>query len=109
MELSLRPPRASAAQLPAAAALSPEARAALAARLARAQRRLLRHSLWRPPTHRICLRRSQYMVIRLAALDLQWSAVKEEKDATLLWMDRWEQGELQNLAPPRKVCVRARG
>ena len=77
--------------------------AALAARLARAQRRLLRRHLWQPPTHSICLRRCLYMAIRQAALDLGWSTVRDEKDATVQWIDRWESSELANLVAPRKV------
>ena len=76
---------------------------AVAARLARAQRRLLRRYLWRPPTHSICLKRCLYMAIRQAALDLGWSTVRDEKDATVQWIDRWESSELSSLVPPRKV------
>ena len=44
-----------------------------------------------------------YMAIRQAALDLGWSTVREEKDASVQWIDRWESAELSNLVAPRKV------
>lgn len=71
-------------------------------RLARAQRTLL-SNLWHPQKHRICLRRSKYMVVRMASRALHWSTVKEDKDSSVVWLDRWESGDLMNLAPPRKV------
>ena len=75
----------------------------LSVRLARAQRRLLRRYLWKPPTHSICLRRCLYMAIRQASLDLYWRTVRDEKNATVIWIDRWESSEISNLAAPRKV------
>jgi hypothetical protein len=75
----------------------------LSARLARAQRRLLRRFIWQPPPHSICLRRCLYMAIRQASLDLGWSTVRDERDASVQWIDRWESGELSNLAAPRKI------
>jgi len=71
-------------------------------KLARAQRTLL-SNLWHPQKHRICLRRSKYMVVRMASRALHWSTVKEDKDSSVVWLDRWESGDLMNLAPPRKV------
>ncbi len=73
-------------------------------RLARAQRTLL-SNLWHPQKHRICLRRSKYMVVRMASRALHWSTVKEDKDSSVVWLDRWESGDLMNLAPPRKVSL----
>ena len=93
----------STALVAAAPPTAPPSPAALAARLARAQRRLLRRHIWQPPTHSICLRRCLYMAIRQAALDLGWSTVRDEKDATVQWIDRWESSELANLVAPRKV------
>jgi len=69
-----------------------------------AGQRTLLQKLSRPPRHKICLRRAKYMVVRMASRALQWSTVKEDKDASLIWLDRWESGDLMNLAPPRKVC-----
>ena len=95
MLTAARPPRGEAS--PAAE------QAALLARLARAQRRLLRRHLWKPPTHAICLRRCLYLVIRSASLELGFSTVRDEKDATMQWIDRWDSSELSSLAAPRKV------
>jgi hypothetical protein len=74
------------------------------ARLAAWQRALLsRRGIWRVQRHRISLKRSKYMVVRVATSEMKWSSVKEDKDASIVWMDRWENSDLSNLAPPRKV------
>jgi hypothetical protein len=104
--LSLRPPTAAAARQPSpkpGASRAEDPPAAVATRLAAAQRELLTKRLFKVPRHRICLRRSKYMVIRTASRELRWRHVKEDREASVVWLDRWENGDLMNLAPPRKV------
>ena len=43
------------------------------------------------------------MVIRTASRALRWRHVREDREASVVWLDRWENGDLMNLAPPRKV------
>ena len=96
-------PRAPAPPSPKPPSPDVENPALTAARLASAQRDLLSKRLFKVPKHRICLRRSKYMVIRTASRELRWRHVKEDREATMVWLDRWENGDLMNLAPPRKV------
>lgn len=75
-----------------------------ASRLAAWQTSLLsKRGIWSVPRHRISLKRSKYMVVRVATSEMKWRSVAEDKDASIVWMDRWENADLSNLAPPRKI------
>lgn len=73
---------------------SPAATAAAEARAAR-----LLSALSSVPPHTVGLRRAKYRVVRRVARTLGWATTDDEKDrgATLVWLDKWENGDLGNL------------
>ena len=48
------------------------------------------------PIHAVSLRRSKYKVIRRITRELKWPIVKD-KDASFVWLDKWDIPELSNL------------
>jgi len=59
------------------------------------QEDLLRR-LSQTPMHAVSLRRSKYKVIRRITRELKWPIVKD-KDASFVWLDKWDIPELSNL------------